>query len=158
MRIRFLGRALAITAAILSIVAEADPCTWARGHFHQVTRLRGRVVGAKLGLLQNVRWFRQSFVRKQAKLRLYSYRQPITIVSDMPLVKATETDADGNFDFGSLNEGHYTLIVDDEAWGSSEWFDVEIKNLPQRTASVSIDISPVTPDCKGGHEFIVSLK
>lgn len=74
----------------------------------------------------------------------------------MPLVKAMETDADGKFDFGSLDEGHYTLIVDDEVWGSSEWFDVEIKNLPQRTASVTIDISPVTPDCKGGHEFVVS--
>jgi hypothetical protein len=68
------------------------------------------------------------------------------------------TDDHGNFDFGVLNEGHYTLIVDDAGWGSSEWFDVEIKSLPKQTDSVTIDVSPHFPDCKGGHEFIVDTK
>ncbi|MBI3646991.1 MAG: hypothetical protein HY233_13670 [Acidobacteriales bacterium] len=76
----------------------------------------------------------------------------------MPLVKATETDSHGHFDFGVLETGHYTLIVDDEGWGHSNWFDVEIESLTQKTVSVTIDISPHFPDCKGGHEFIVNTK
>jgi hypothetical protein len=76
----------------------------------------------------------------------------------MSLVKKSVTDGDGNFDFGSLDQGHYTLIVHDMRWDSSDWFDVEIKNLPRQTDSVTVDISPNFPDCKGGHEFIVHWK
>ena len=76
----------------------------------------------------------------------------------MSLVKKSTADDDGNFDFGTLNQGHYTLIVDDVGWGSSTWFDVEIKNLPRQTESVIVDISPNFPDCKGGHEFIINSK
>jgi hypothetical protein len=149
---------LAITVAILSIVTPASPCKWARGYFYQVTRLRGRVVGAKLGPLQYVGWLRRSFVRKHAELTLYSYRDLIKTRSDMNLVKKSISDDDGNFDFGSLAQGHYTLIIEDARWGSSDWFDVEIKTLPRQTDSVTVDISPNFPDCKGGHEFIVASK
>ena len=67
-----------------------------------------------------------------------------------PIVKTLETDSKGAFDFGSLRTGHYTLAIDDE-----ESFDVEIKELPQVTESITIDVSPVYPDCTGGHEFNV---
>ena len=73
----------------------------------------------------------------------------------MPLVKKSTTDDDGEFDFGSLEQGHYTLVIDDAHWGGSAWFDVEIKTMPRQTESVTIDISPNFPDCTGGHEFIV---
>jgi hypothetical protein len=66
-----------------------------------------------------------------------------------PIVKMVETDGDGMFDFGPLQAGHYTLTIDDE-----DSFDVEVKELPQVTESVTIDVSPVYPDCTGGHEFI----
>jgi hypothetical protein len=158
MRVPLATRVLVLAATILSIVTQANPCTWAKGYFHQVTRLRGRVVGAKLGPLQYVGWLRQSFVRKHVRLTLYSYRWPIKARGDMPLVKAVAADGHGNFDFGALNEGHYTLIVDDAGWHSSDWFDVEIKNLPQQTDSVTIDVSPDFPDCTGGHEFIANKK
>ena len=36
----------------------------------------------------------------------------------------------------------------------SDFFDVEIKKLSTETSSVTIDVSPVDPDCTGGHEFI----
>jgi hypothetical protein len=108
--------------------------------------------------LQDVGWLRRSFARKNAKLTLYSYRWPIKTLRDRPLVGATEADGGGNFDFATLSSGHYTLIIEDPAWGSSDSFDVEIKNLEHRTASVTIDVSPVQPDCKGGHEFIVDAK
>ena len=151
-------KVLAVTATILLFVAPAHPCSWATGYFYQVTGLRGKVVGARLGPLQYAGSFRRSFVRKHAELTLYSYRAPIKARSDMPLVKKLTADDDGNFDFGSLNQGHYTLIVDDASWGSSTWFDVEIKTLPQQTESVTVDISPNFPDCKGGHEFIINSK
>jgi hypothetical protein len=83
-------------------------------------------------------------------LTWYEYRWPIRAQNDMPLVKGTETDSKGNFEFGVLKDGHYTLVVDDEALGNSDWFDVEIKSLPRETVSVTIDISPNFPDCKGG--------
>ena len=46
--------------------------------------------------------------------------------------------------------GHYTLRID-----GGSLFDVEVKDLPRVTASLTIDVSPVSPDCTGGHEFIV---
>jgi hypothetical protein len=73
--------------------------------------------------------------------------------SGMPLVKSVKTDGSGRFDSGDLQEGHYTLVID---WQSeyAERFNVEIKKLPRPTTSVKIDLSPVYPDCTGGHEFI----
>jgi hypothetical protein len=64
-----------------------------------------------------------------------------------------KTDDHGWFEFGELPIGHYTLFID---WPSeyAESFDVEITHLPKPTASVKIDVSPVHPDCIGGHEFI----
>jgi hypothetical protein len=151
-------RSLLVALVILTIAVPARPCSWAKGYFYQITQLRGRVVGAKIGPLQYARWLRQSFVRRKVKLTLYEYRWPIRARDDMPLVKATETDAHGNFDFGVLKQGHYTLIADDEGWRHSDWFDVEIRSLSRETASVTIEISPHFPDCKGGHEFIVNTK
>jgi hypothetical protein len=62
-----------------------------------------------------------------------------------PIIRSVETDNKGRFDFGPLGTGHYTLIIDDE-----DSFDVEIKELPQVTESVTIDVTPVFPDCTGG--------
>jgi hypothetical protein len=152
-----LRRALTIAALVLITVAQGHTCEWARGYFYQVTALRGRVVGANMGPLQYVRWLRQSFARKHAKLTLYEYRWPVSGRSALSLVKSIETNANGGFDFGLIKTGHYTLIVDDEKL-RSDWFDVELKDLSPATESVTIDVSPHFPDCKGGHEFIVKAK
>ncbi len=111
-----------------------------------------------MGPLQYARWFRQSFARKNVHLYLYEYRRPIKQRNDMPLVKTTKTDDHGNFDFGDVKPGHYTLILDDADWGWSDWYDVEITPKAKQTVSVTIDMSPFFPDCKGGHEFIVKTK
>jgi hypothetical protein len=76
-------------------------------------------------------------------------------LNDRQLIKTVETDQHGNFDFGMIMEGHYTLIVD---WPSDygDSYDVEIKKLPRATSFVKIDVSPVYPDCTGGHEFMAS--
>ena|SRR5436190_23347248 len=152
---RSLPKLRLVVVLILFVAAQAYPCSWAKGYFYQVTRMRGKVVGAKMGPLQYARWLRQSFVRSGARLAVYEYHWPIHSRSEMPLVKATEADSHGSFDFGVLKPGHYTLIVDDAAWGHSDWFDFEVTSLPRETLSVTVDISPHFPDCKGGHELIV---
>ena len=129
---------------MLLSVLRTEACTLARGYFYQITALKGRVVGTHK-LTYAPRWFRQSFARRHAKLALYEYGQP---TNKMSAVKTIETDDHGDFDFGPLQVGHYTLGIDD-----NDFFDVEVKELPRMTVSVTIDVSPIHPDCKGGHEF-----
>jgi hypothetical protein len=149
MKDRFALRVIILLAVVFQ-VRIAFPCSWAIGYFHQVTCLRGTVVGMNRGWPH---WLRQRVARDNVNLRLYKYRWPLHDPSEMALVKTVKTDASGRFDFGELQEGHYTLVID---WPSeyAEWFDVEIKKLPRPTTSVKLDVSRVYPDCTGGHEFI----
>ncbi len=71
--------------------------------------------------------------------------------TDLPLVKVTKTDAHGRFDFGPLPKGHYSLNL--EAADGDTWFYVEVGTHPNHD-NYLIDISPVYPDCSGGHEFL----
>jgi hypothetical protein len=85
---------------------------------------------------------------------LYEYGDT-RIVSDGVAVKSVVTDADGKFDFGAVKVGHYTLRIDEEKWPHSDFFDVEVKGPPNPQETALIDISSTSPDCSGGHEFIV---
>jgi hypothetical protein len=146
------SRSLSLLIALVLSVHLGFGCSWAVGYFHQVTCLRGSIVGvASHGW---PRWIRQRVTRGNVQIHLYEYRWPIHDWNDLRVVKTVTTDHDGNFDFGILNNGHYTLVID---WPSprSNLFDVEITALPQATRAVRIDVSPVYPDCTGGHEFIV---
>lgn len=128
-------------------------CSLATGYFHQVTAIRGRVVGKNLGPLQ-FRWLRQSFSVSGATLKLYEYRSPVEIES-LKEVATTKTDSEGNFDFGPLPSGHYSLDV--TVQGSDVmggWFDVEVTDKVKPTDSILIDVSPIAPDCTSGHELI----
>jgi hypothetical protein len=145
--------AIVVFSLLLLAVAQVHACSWAVGYFYQVTALKGRIVGTNFHGLP--RWLRQSFARKHAKLTLYEY-QSYSRRSDKRLVSTVETDGDGSFDFGPLKTGHYTLIAEEDWY--EEWFDVEVKDLPKLTESVTVDVSPVLPDCTGGHEFIISTK
>jgi len=145
---------LAHAALAILLIAQAGlGCSFVDGYFYQVSSLRGTVVGTKLHRLP--RWLRQSFAMKHTKLPLYEYRRP-SRPSDQPLVRVLETDDDGRFDFGPLRTGHYELVVGEE-W-SYEVFDVEVKPLLRETDSVTVDASPILPDCTGGHEFIIRSK
>ncbi len=146
---RALKIALVIVSLLLISTFYLSACTLAPGYFYQVTALRGRVVGVQTHHLLCPRWLRQSFVRKQVKLTLYEYKRPW---DETLLIKTVETNDYGRFDFGSLKSGHYTLRV------AGDLFDVEIKNMPRQTESVTIDVSPIYPDCTGGHEFVVKMK
>jgi hypothetical protein len=149
-RNRFFYRPVLLAALLMSLMSSARPCSWAIGYFHQVTCLRGTLVGMNRGW---PRWLRQRVVRDNVNARLYEYRWPIHNPAEMPLVKAIKTDKNGWFDFGELPKGHYTLVID---WpsGYADAFDVEITTLAKPTTSVKIDVSPVYPDCTGGHEFL----
>jgi hypothetical protein len=64
-------------------------------------------------------------------------------------------DKAGSFDFGSIPKGHYSLAIqvkDSDRMGG--WFDVEVTDAVRMTKSITIDVSPIHPDCTGGHEFI----
>ena len=69
------------------------------------------------------------------------------------LVKTVETDERGSFNFGPLKLGQYMLRIDE-----NDLFYVEVKDLPRKTESVLIDVSPVETDCSGGHEFNVKMR
>jgi len=153
---RAITRATCSFFVVLSLlfVAPGHACTWAIGYFHQVTVLKGRLVGVDSHGFP--RWLRQTFARKHAKLDLYRYQWPRTAWNSSLLVNSVETDGHGAFDFGSLEKNHYTLRIN--SGDLSDEFDVEVTNLPRNTDSVLIDISPVLPDCTGGHEFLVRPK
>jgi hypothetical protein len=153
MKSRFPLRAF-LVLELMALMPAAYPCTWAVGYFHQVTRLRGTVVGVNNGDLRHpFRWMRQRVVRSDVRLTLYEYRWPVKGLGDLPVVKVIRTDSHGAFDFGTLPKGHYSLGLEDP-WIGTDWFDVEIASLPKRIDLVRIDISPVWPDCTGGHEFL----
>ena len=141
---------MAIASLVVLSASHLSACTLAPGYFYQITALKGRVVGTRSHHVFAPRWLRQTVKRKQAKLALYEYKQPW---DEALLVKIVKTNDQGRFDFGPLKSGHYTLRIDDE-----DLFAVEIKDLPRQTESVTIDVSPIQPDCTGGHEFIVKMK
>jgi hypothetical protein len=122
MRVRFAIQAMMLVALVFQMQL-ADLCKFAIGYFYQVTSLRGTVLGMNRGW---PRWLRQRVARGNVNLRLYEYRWPLHDRSEMPFVKTVRTDTGGQFDFGVLQQGHYTLVID----------------------------CPVYPDCTGGHEFI----
>ena len=138
---------------LLLLVPAAYPCTWVVGYFHQVTRLCGTVVGVKNGDLRHpFRSLRLQVDVGQAKLTLYDYPYRWTDGVENQIVKQVVADDHGNFDFGSLPAGHYTLLI--ASTRGEDRFDVQVTPLQKPTASVTIDVSPNYPDCTGGHEFI----
>jgi hypothetical protein len=158
-------RFFAAATVLLSLVPQALPCTFAFGYFYQVTALKGRVIGAnRHGSISSLfGWLISTAPIAHAHLALYEYRWPIHSQSEAPFVKAVETDSSGDFDFGILKTGHYTLVIDGQRVGDDQWtphdrYDVEVKDQPRPTVSVTIDVSPVFPDCSGGHEFIVKSR
>jgi len=143
-------RTILLAAALLSSLCYA--CSLVPGHFHQVTVIRGRVVGANMGPF-GFRWLRQSFSVSDATLTLYEYR--VANLEKLKKIASVATDKHGYFDFGLIPKGHYFLhiiVKDSDRLGGL--FDVEITDAVKPTKNVEIDVSPIHPDCSGGHEFI----
>ncbi|HEV8524705.1 MAG TPA: hypothetical protein VGQ71_09420 [Terriglobales bacterium] len=66
----------------------------------------------------------------------------------MPVVAETMADGNGNFNFGEVRPGHYVLRI--KSANLEDSFDVEVVRN-KKTKSILLDISPVFPDCTGGH-------
>ena len=101
------------------------------------------------------RWLRQSFSVGEATLTLYEYRS--AGFDELKKVSAVTTDRHGDFDFGSIPKGHYFLNI--TVKGSDRLgglFEVEVTDATKATKNITVDVSPIHPDCKGGHEFIES--
>jgi hypothetical protein len=144
-------RACLLLIAFGILCGACGACTWAVGYFHQVTVIRGRVVGSSWAPF---RWLRQSFSVSDATITLYEYRFPVRL-EQWKKVAVVTVDRQGNFDFGSVPKGHYFLDI--QVNGSDRMgglFDVEVTDTVKATKSVTIDVSPISPDCTGGHEFI----
>lgn len=90
-------------------------------------------------------------IRAGASLRLYLYRED-SAAHARPY-RVVRSGRLGEFDFGDLPKGHYTLEIE-VPWGA-DVFDVEIIKSNRVTKSIVIDASPVHPDCTSGHEFVV---
>jgi hypothetical protein len=145
-----------IVACLLFSSVFVSSCEWAQGYFHQVTVIKGQVVGKSLWLTQ-WRWLRQSFSVTNAELILFKYPDAYSPLDKLPKpVARTRTDSKGWFDFGTVPRGRYTLIV--RSGELSDWFDVEVTPTVPATDYVKVDVSPNRPDCTGGHEFIVRKK
>ena len=91
-----------------------------------------------------------------AELTLYDYNQPFHWDMKPPVVARTRTTPAGEFEFGNIKEGHYRLEILDP--NRDDVFDVEITNQVSKTKSILIDVSPIHPDCTGGHEFEVETE
>jgi hypothetical protein len=139
-----------LVLAVLSGLCQA--CSLAPGYFHQVTVIRGRVVGKSLGPL-GFTWLRQSFSVGEATLTLYEYRS--ARLDELKKIASVSTDSHGDFDFGSIPKGHYFLnIIVRKSDRLGGLFEVEVTDAVKATKNITIDVSPIHPDCKGGHEFI----
>jgi hypothetical protein len=89
----------------------------------------------------------------EATLTLYEYRS--SRLDELKKVSSVTTDRHGNFDFGSIPKGHYFLnIVVKGSDRLGGLFEVEVTDAVRTTKNITIDVSPIHPDCKGGHEFI----
>jgi hypothetical protein len=64
-------------------------------------------------------------------------------------------DAHGNFDFGLVPNGHYSVgvnVKNSDRMGGL--FYVEVTDKIKATDKIILDVSPINPDCTGGNEFI----
>ena len=111
---------------------------------HEVTAIRGQVVGRDLG------------PAKGADLTLYDY-QAMAHLEDLKPVAKVKSDDSGRFDFGSIAQGHYIFGIVTKGLGEDQ-FEVKVTRKAKPTESILVDVSHVMADCSGGHKFIVKVK
>lgn len=135
------------------LIASARPCTLAPNYFYKVTALRGQVVGVQGGDWRHpIPSLRHKVVRPNVTIGLYKYNE-LRSMQEPPL-KIVHSDEKGRFDFGTLREGRYFVRFDD-SHHFEDGFNVEIQPAAPATHSILVDISPIYPSCKGGHEFLI---
>ena len=157
MGLRPISKAIVVGLLWVLTLPPVWPGTWVEGYFYQVTALKGQVVGSESVVARQMRWLRQSFTQKDANLTRYQYCS-LCGLDQMVIVKTVKTNKDGKFDFGPLKEGRYKLTIRPAGWDGEDSLALQVKDMPKATDSVTLDVSPNSPDCPGGHEFLVSTK
>src|SRR5215475_10203440 len=79
-----------LAGALLIQAEQVFSCSLSVGYFHQVTRLRGTVIGMGnywplLGYRSYPPWIRRRVKRGDANLRLYDYRWPGNVRESQPI-------------------------------------------------------------------------
>ena len=151
-RMRRTSRIFASLIVLLIIASRADACSLAL-KVYQVTSLKGVVVGKSLGPLQ-FHWLQRRFSVSGAQLEVFEDSGP-TLSHQKPLAQ-TVSDKAGEFAFGPLKDGRYAFHV--KGSGMDDWFVVEIANKPPATKRIMVDISPIHPDCSGGHAILIQAE
>ena len=126
--------------ALMLLSSMCQACSLIEGYFHQVTLIRGTVVGSSW---IPFRWARQSVSVGDATLTLFEYRSAARL-EELKRVAVVKADRKGRFDFGTIPKGHYSLAI--QVSGSDRmggWFDVEITDSVKATKSITIDVSPI---------------
>ncbi|MDR3754764.1 MAG: hypothetical protein P4K93_06070 [Terracidiphilus sp.] len=129
-------------------------CSFPIGYFYQVSNLRGTIVGvANHDLRHESRLMRQRVTQEGLLVTLREYRWPVEDKGKLRIIARTKTGKNGEFDLSNAPDGHYFLDID-TLWGG-DTYTIQIVHRLQRNQSVLIDVSPVYPDCTGGHEFVI---
>lgn len=76
------------------------------------------------------RWLRQHVTRENVDLILYEYVRSAKL-TDLKVVSRAKTDKNGNFDFGDLRTGYYTLRIEDPV-GNEDFYDVQVVPLKRK--------------------------
>jgi hypothetical protein len=91
-----------------------------------------------------------------SRAQLEVFEDSSTTLSHPKLLAQTVSDKAGEFEFGTLKEGRYALHI--KGSGMDDWFAVEITNKALATKRIMVDISPIHPDCSGGHAILIEAE
>jgi Prealbumin-like fold domain len=139
-----------VAVSVLLLPGRVSACSLIP-HTYQVTQLKGRVVGRALGPL-NFKWLQRWFSVPGAELVVY-HNDSYPFDANAKPVAQIKADSQGKFEFDGLKDGIYVLHVKHEKL--DDWFSVEVDRKAPTTSWITIDISPLQPDCSGGHVFDV---
>jgi len=142
------------TLALALSLPLSFACSFPIGYFYQVSNLRGTIVGvANHDPRHESRLMRQRVTQEGLLVTLREYRWPVQDTSKLRVIAQTKTGKNGEFDLSNAPDGHFFLDID-TPWGDDS-YSIQVAHHPQGNRSLLIDVSPVHPDCTGGHEFIV---
>ena len=130
-----------VVCNLLTVLAAYQALLFAGGcdrpDYHRISTLRGQVVGRALGALQ-YRWLRRRFIPVGTRLELMNVPSHPGELSRRLGVQVI--DQTGEFDFGNLMPGDYSLTVHvpgEDAYGVRFTIDPSVQNR-----DVLVDASP----------------
>jgi hypothetical protein len=154
---RLLPRIVVIGLAVALISTRLGAGSLLPGYFPQVTANRDRGGGGNPGPLE-FRWLRPSFSVSGATLTLSECRSQVAPQARKTVV-VIQADPHGALDFGAVAGDHDSRVINvDRSDRMACWFEVEVTDSIAPGKDTVVSVSPIRPDCSGGHEFIERKK